>query len=552
MNAEKKQSRSPLLNTLRKAFHIAMESKKNGSPPVDELIDKHISESFHRRRFMSDMIKTGVVIGTAGLLDACRKVTEIVPPLPTNQLSASKKKQPKIVIIGAGLAGLNCAYELKKSGYTSTVFEGSSRTGGRIFSKRNILAPGLTTELGGEFIDSEHKDMLRLCAEFGLDLLDTLSPEESQYARDSFYINGRFYSEGEVIKAFHPFASAIAADINSLPDEMTYDNHDATTEYFDHLSLPAYLDSIGMHGFLREGIEVAYLTEYGLETEVQPSINFLFLFSPKTAKGFKIFGSSDERYKIQGGNQRLTNALYEQVEGQVVLEHVLVKIKSETSGYTLYFKNSNYTTVAVSADIIVSAIPFSLLREVTLDVDLPAWKRNAIMNLKYGTNAKLLIGFNSRVWRNYKYSGYAFTDRIIQSGWDNSQAQLGNKGGYTVFQGGKKGLQLGEGIPALQAIKVLLQMERMWPGCAKAFNGNVKRMHWPSYPFTKGSYSCYTLGAYTTIRGAEAKPVDNFYFAGEHCSANFQGFMNGAAETGRKAARNILKAMKVGQTIEFN
>ena len=103
--------------------------------------------------------------------------------------------------------------------------------------------------------------------------------------------------------------------------------------------------------------------------------------------------------------------------------------------------------VPVNADIVISAIPFTLLREVELDVALPTWKTNAINNLGYGTNSKLLLGFSSRVWRNYQYSGYAFTDKVLQTGWDNSWVQPGTSGGYTVYQGGDKGIALGYGTP---------------------------------------------------------------------------------------------------------
>jgi monoamine oxidase len=227
----------------------------------------------------------------------------------------------------------------------------------------------------------------------------------------------------------------------------------------------------------------------------------------------------------------------------VILEHQLMRIKEAPTGYALTFKNGN-TTTTVNADMIVSTIPFSVLRDVELNVALPEWKRNAINGLGYGNNSKLLLGFKSRVWRNYKYSGYVFTDKAIQTGWDNSFGQSGNSGGFTVYGGGNAGLALGTGTAESQSAKFVDQLDQMWPGCKNEYNGSAKRMHWPEYPYTKGSYACYKVGQYTSIRGAEIKPVGNFYFAGEHCSSYYQGFMNGAAETGRMAAQNILKAVK--------
>ena len=544
MRNSKSQNKVPLLNVLQRAFTVSLQAEKPGMPPPDELIEMRQERSIHRRQFMGNVLKTGVVIGAAGLLDACRKL-----PLPG---TINHGLQPKIVIIGAGIAGLNCAYQLKKAGYTSTIYEGATRTGGRIFSGKNLLASGLTTELGGEFIDSGHDDMLQLSQDFGFNLIDTFSPDEANYARDSFYIDGRFYSEKEVITAFQPYASRIADDINSLPAVMTYDDHDSVTLKFDRMSIHAYLDSLGMTGFIRKGIETAYLTEYGLETDVQSSINFLYLFSPDTSQGFEMFGASDERYKIEGGNQSIPNTLYKQLENTVLLGHQLVKVKQNVVGYLLYFTNVNGATTVTYADIIVSAIPFTTLRDVELDVAFPTWKTNAIKNLGYGTNAKLLLGFNRRVWHKYNYNGYAFTDKVLQTGWDNSVGQLGNSGGYTVLQGGTKGMDLAKGTPEQQAPRFIEELDQMWPGAAAAFNGNVKRMHWPTYPFTKGSYACYKVGQYTTIRGAEIKPIGNFYFAGEHCSSENQGYMNGGAETGRITAEAILTSIKRANPVLTN
>lgn len=541
MNSFKKQYHSPLLNALRKAFFITKESQKNGSLPTDDLVEEFVQSKLQRRQFIAGMVKTGIAVSAAGLLSRCEKLADLVPAgHALASTTVLEKNQPKIVIIGAGMAGLNCSYQLKKTGYTAAIYEGSKRIGGRIFSESDIVAPDLYTELGGEFIDSDHQDMLQLCSEFGLLLLDTRMKAEEKLVRDSFYIDERFYTEKEVIKAFSPYADRITADINSLPDEITFDNYDQASKHFDSMSVKGYLDAIGMSGFIRKGLETAYLTEYGLDTDQQSAINFLYLFNPDTTDGFEIFGSSDERYKIAGGNMSLTNKLYEQVKNQIQLENILIKIKQTATDYTLYFSNGSDSLTAVNADIVVCTIPFSILRNVELDVPLPKWKMDAIEKLGYGTNSKLLLGFDSRIWRKYANSGYVFTNSVIQNGWDNSWSQPGQNGGFTVYQGGTEGLQLGDGTPESQAPKFLEQLDKMWPGCKAAFNGRVKRMHWPAYPFTKGSYACYKVGQYTSIRGAERRPVSNLHFAGEHCSLDFQGFMNGAAETGRMAAEEIL------------
>lgn len=550
MSGIKKQSRVPLLNTLRKAFYFSEESQRTGVP-LSELVEQSDENNWNRRQFLGDVFKTGVALSAGGLLTGCRKAADLFPTGPVSAASKAKPNQPRIVILGAGMAGLNCAYQLQKAGYSATLYEASKRAGGRIYSEQNVLNPGLVTELGGEFIDTEHKDMLQLCHEFGLPLLDTLSKDEAHYTRDSFFIDGRFYSEAEVIAAFAPYQKRIAADIRSLPAVMTFEQYNDTTLAFDNTSVHAYFDAIGLQGFLRKGLEVAYLTEYGLETEEQSAINFLYLFSANTAQGFQIFGTSDERYKIAGGNQQVTNALYHQVKDGVNTEHKLVQLKEAANGYELSFETPG-ASLMVKADIVVCTVPFSVLKAVDLQVELPDWKQNAIQHLGYGTNSKLFLGFTTRVWRSYQHSAYIFSDADIQTGWDNSQLQPGEAGGFTVYQGGNKGLQLGLGTPQWQAPQFVAQLEKMWPGCAAAYTGKAQRMHWPEHPFTRGSYACYKIGQYTTIRGAEIKPVGNLFFAGEHCSSYFQGFMNGAAETGRMAADAVVKAAKAKSLVAMN
>jgi monoamine oxidase len=157
-----------------------------------------------------------------------------------------------------------------------------------------------------------------------------------------------------------------------------------------------------------------------------------------------------------------------------------------------------------------------------------------------GTNSKLFLGFSSRPWRKRGYLGYFYSDGALQSGWDHTQTQDGDPGGLTVFQGGRAGLALGEGSPEAHADRLSKELEALYPGSRKARNGRAGVFHWPESPLALGSYSCYKVGQWTSIGGEEGKSVGDLHFAGEHCSADFQGYMNGAAESGRIAAERIL------------
>ncbi len=528
------------MRSLQKAFRIAVTANQPGSPPADELVAQlGQPQSLSRRSFLSGSLKMGLLLGGGNLLSSCAEDQAVVPRRTDSTAAAGRKSSARIAIVGSGLAGLNCAYQLKKAGYTAQVYEASSRAGGRVYTAKDIMAPGLTTELGGEFIDSGHTDMLNLVKTFNLSLLDTQAGGELALIKDAFFFGGKHYSLAQVVAAFQPFAARIASDIDALPDNVV---NFGNAGFYDRMSLAAYFDYLGLSGWIRSLLEVAYVTEYGLEADRQSSINFLYLFSPDTSRGtFDVFGISDERYKIKGGNGQLTDALFGEVKNQVSLDHKLVAIREKAGNeYVLTFRKTGGSLVDVTCQVLVLAIPFTILRQVDIGVTLPPWKKQAIGELGYGTNAKLMIGFEKRQWRKQNYTGYLFSDTTVQTGWDNSQLQSGAAGGYTVYTGGKRGMAVGDGSPASQLSNYLPSLDAIWPGTANLHNGRVYRMHWPTHPHTLASYACYGPGQWTTIAGNEIRKTGNIYYAGEHCSLEYQGYMNGAAETGRIAAEQII------------
>lgn len=522
-----------MVHQLQKAFEIALKASSGKIDSEVILGERNDAFNHSRRKFLEQSTK-GLLALSAGsfLLSSCSKTADL--------FDKPNDHAPKIVIVGGGLAGLNCAYTLKNSNINATIYEANTRTGGRIYTAKDIMGPGLTTELGGEFIDSGHTDMRMLAAHFGFNLLDVESPANNGFIKDAYFFNGQHYTELDVINAFVPIAAIMQADIDKLPDTITYDAPGAA-KLFDHISLEQYISKLPCEPWMKSFLNVAFITEYGLDAGQQSCINMLYLISTDTSGGkFEIFGDSDERYKIDGGNQKITDALTQNLSKKIKYEHKLDSVNQFSNGkYQLTFRYQN-TSIEVNADYVVFAIPFSILRNVHFAFKLPAWKWNAIKNLGYGTNAKLMVGFNNRPWRTLGYRGYAFTNNSFQNGWDNSELQAPNSGGYTIYTGGTTGVNLGVGSAQSQLNIHLPGLEQVFPGCTTNLNGKVARMHWPTAPFVKASYACYKTGQFSTIAGAEAKRVDRLFFAGEHCSLNYQGFMNGAAETGRKAAQKII------------
>jgi monoamine oxidase len=526
MDTKKQRAvKTKLLQSIQRAYQIALGSKQKGIP----LHEYHQSLQITRRQFLATTGKASLFTLAAGasFITACT--------------SANK---PTIAIVGAGIAGLNAAYTLKRAGFIAQVYEASDRTGGRIITATDLMGKGLTTEMGGEFIDSTHADMLLLAQTFNLPLLDTFVPSESNLIHACYYINNKVITDKDILELFYPYTEKLSADIDSISDEISYSNHTENDARLDNMSIAQYLQSIGITGDLYKLLDVAYTTEYGCDIEQQSAINFLMLMNPDMHDTFNYSGFSDERYKIKGGNQLITDALEKRLESQLNKGHKLEAIqRSDINGKTTLTFAIEGGVKEVVADFVILALPFTVLREIKMDCGFNKPKLKAINEMGYGKNAKFFHGFSKAHWRDLGYTGFTFTDTNLQNGWDNSQLQQGEGAGFTIFTGGKAGEVLNQLSDAEIATQLYPIMENCFPGITGLQTGKMARFYWAGSPFAKASYACFAPGQYTTIEGAQREPSGNIYFAGEHCSFEFQGFMNGAAQTGREAAEAILKAM---------
>jgi monoamine oxidase len=467
-------------------------------------------------------------------------------PGPDHQGSSSggARVGSQVVVVGGGLAGLTAARFLKQANIDVMLFEGSSRLGGRVQTVPDKLGPGLCTEVGGEFIDSRHIDILALARELGLSLIDTKDASESTLT-PTYYFGGTRYTEQQVIDEFEPLAARMRRDCVLLSPDISACQHSRTDVAFDHLSIAQYLLRVGATGWMRALLEVAYTTEYGVDCEHQSCINLLSMMSLDTSDGFDIFGDSDERYKIRGGNERLIDGLAAQLAGSVKLEHRLLSLEQRGTGFRLQVAHGNRIEL-VNADFVILSIPFSVLRTLDLALDLPPQKRNAINTLGYGTNEKLIVGLTAPVWRKEGRDGGAYSDRPFQTGWDSGRQQ-GPGSSYTFYLGGRRAEQLTGSDLAVESGRFLHEADSLFPGIANAYTGVSLASQWRTNPFSLGAYSCYAPGQWTSVAGWEGTPVGKLHFAGEHCSREFQGFMNGAVETGRKAAQAIVRAIDANE-----
>ncbi|WP_235526231.1 flavin monoamine oxidase family protein [Nostoc piscinale] len=438
---------------------------------------------------------------------------------------------------------MNC----KKKGIFATVYEASQRIGGRCYSLEGFF-PGQVAERGGEFIDNLHKTMLGYVKEFKLEVED-LSKESGEVF---YYFNSQRYSESLVVEEFRDFVAAMQADLRNI-QEPTANNFTEVERRLDFTNLQDYLDSRRAGKLIKQVIKSAYTGEYGREISEQSCLSFLLFAHADKRSKFQPFGVfSDERYHVIGGNQKIVKALETKLQGQIKPGKKLLAARKDSLGkIELFFENS----ASEKFDAVVFAIPFSTLRAVDLTgLHLPQWKISAINNFVYGTNSKLMVGFNSRPWVNFGSNGTAYANLpFIQGTWETNYSQATNfRGVLTDYTGGNLGASLNPKSLQQDTANFLSNLKFIFPG-ADITAAKVKSNQYLAYlenwslnSLTQGSYTCNQPGYFTNIAGNEGTSVDNIYFAGEHTNSfyEWQGFMEGAAISGVVAAKQIYQTFK--------
>ncbi|HXH89249.1 MAG TPA: NAD(P)/FAD-dependent oxidoreductase [Gaiellaceae bacterium] len=455
---------------------------------------------------------------------------------------------PRIAIVGAGLAGLSAAYSLRQAGYTADVYEGSDRIGGRCWTLRGAFPDGQIVEHGGELIDQSHGAIRNMAQGLGLKL-DNLLQAEQNGTELMGYFDGKPYSYAEMTDDLKAAWQKIHKDVSAASYPTTFEISTERGRELDRLSIVDWIEETfegGIRSRIGQLLDVAYNIEYGGESSVQSSLNLLYLLGYSGQGQFRVFGPSNEKYHVAGGNDQITDRLAERLPGQIRTGMELTAVKLNSSGgYSLTFAQASGTTT-VTADRVVLAIPFSILRS-SVDITRAGFEKlklTAIREQGMGTNSKLHVGFKSRFWRALGSNGDTFSDTGYQNTWEVSRGQAGANGILVDYTGGNIGASFGSGTPAERAKQFLAQLEPVLQGATKQWNGRAEIDFWPGNRWAKGSYSYWKVGQYTKFAGMEGRRQGNCHFAGEHTSIDFQGYLNGAVETGQRAAAEILADYK--------
>ncbi|WP_310483965.1 NAD(P)/FAD-dependent oxidoreductase [Chamaesiphon sp. VAR_48_metabat_403] len=519
-------AKTPLIQILRRAYRIARFAQLRKISPATAL--ERYERQISRRRLLQGSLAAASAV-SAIAIDAQfqQKVDAATAP---------------VLIVGAGIAGLTAAYYLNRSGVPVRIIEASARSGGRMLSQTKALGSDTTVELGGEFIDSGHKNIRKLATKLGLVEVDLWASDRG-LTQDTWFFKNRFVSEKELITAFMPLAKQIDRDVKAI-GEVNYKSTNPRARRLDRISISTYLARYCPDPILRQFIEVAYTNEYGLEVTQQSAINLLLLIGKEPNK-LEIYGSSDQRYQIRGGNQQIVTKLAEKFRDLIELNTQLESIRSTPKNRYRVSLRSGGNSKEYTFDRVILALPFSILRKLDLGVRLPAVKRLAIKEIGYGTNAKLITSYSDKIWRTkYKSNGQSFSDLDTSETWASSRYAETQTGIITSFSGGDLGAKIGKSKPSEITSKFTNQFDLIFPGVKNVASNKSIVTNWIDSPYVRGSYSCYLVGQWTKFAGSEGERVGNLFFIGEHCSIDAQGYMEGGCATGIMAAKTILKELK--------
>ncbi len=527
--------------------------------------DRHLS----RRAMLAGFGALGVAAGALGG----------APP-------ARAAQQKRIAIVGAGMAGMSAALTLADNGLTATIYEASNRVGGRMHSETsywNYSSYAPVSEYCGELIDSDHTVMMTLASRFGLKLTDMVAAEP-RGSTETYYLQSvpnstiyDYYTVAQAVNDFVAVYNAVNSDANSTGGNTVWNSYNSYGLMFDKMSVYEWIGNRvpgGLSSPMGRLLNSAYEQEYGALTTDQSSLNIIYALSAQpTAGDFSIYGASDQRFHIQGGNDQLPQAIAQYLQSKgfpPIQSGYRMQVISQTlTGVEMTF-DVNGVPQKVVADQVILTVPFSVLR--TLDYSeakFDARKVKAITELGSGRNAKLILQYTNRIWNRHgvwgKSNGDLYTDLGFkyftgkekyqdlgpQNAWDTTRGQAGPYGLITNYTGGDAASNFVTPAPYLNAstpsvagyAKVFAQTyDKPFPGSADLWNGRAIL----STPFRDPnlllSYSYWRVGQYTSFAGYEGVAQGLIHFAGEHCSLNFQGFMEGAAEEGQRAGLEVVNA----------
>ena len=445
-------------------------------------------------------------------------------------------REQTVIVIGAGLAGLAAAYDLHRVGWKVTVLEARYRLGGRVHSIRSF-AHGQVAEGGGEFIEDTHARMLALAREFDLKLGRVGSWQGQREDWGSFGgIAGPMLDSGIWGVNFQEEVDhvwrALAKLGKRVPDP--YQPQTAgEAGLLDQQSALDWLDSLDVHPLAKNHFIQHLRAEYTTEPE-----RFSLLDLARNAALYYMDGHAHENFRVVGGNDLIPCALGDALP-DVQLNAIVTSVRLLPDEVEVtHQQNDSHVTVRSAFTIL--AIPLTTARRIDFHSSLPAVHQRMVDEVSYGTVTKVLIQYRKRFWRERGWNGRLATDSGIVYTWHATSHLESEDGILTIYTGGAPAERLSELTDEQRIRTAVDEIERLFPGSSDLIE-HTATVAWRNEAFTRGSYMALAPGEVTAHWQALTQPAGRLFFAGEHATV-LQGYMEGAVESGQRAARLICSA----------
>ncbi len=445
---------------------------------------------------------------------------------------ASKNKT--VTVVGAGLAGLSAAYDLQRAGWKVTVLEARKRVGGRVYSVRSF-ARGQVAEGGGEYIDAHHTRMIALAKHFNIKLAPSGSWQSQ--SGDWACFDGRAgrvtdndvwgFNLAEQIERGWEAASGLSRNV-----EDPYQPQSAReAERLDSQSAADWIQALDVHPIVKQYFTVWIRSEYTCEPE---RLSLLDLC--RNAKMYYTTAQRPPSMRVVGGNDLIPRALADALT-DVRLNAVVKSIRLNADGVSVSYHQAD-SHLTLDSDFAILAIPLTTARLIDFNSSLPGAHQKLIDEISYGAVTKAMIQYRKRFWNEAGWNGRMGSDAPIGYVWHATSHIPSDDGILTAYTGGEPGAKL-SALSDEERIRVAVgEIEKLFPGSSDLIE-HTATVAWINEPFTRASYMALAPGDVLKHWKTLFEPAGRLFFAGEHATA-IQGFMEGAVESGQRAAANII------------
>ncbi len=463
----------------------------------------------------------------------------------------SERIEADVAVVGAGLAGLLTARRLAAAGARPLVVEARERVGGRLLNEE--IGEGKVVEVGGQWIGPTQERIAALAAELGVETFPTYD-----VGRHLIEMRGRIASyEGPLTDA----RLGLVRDLARAIPPLALADFEQARARLDRMARQVPLEEPWMAPKAAEwdGQTVATWVRRNTRTEAARSLFELateavwaaepadvsllhLLFYTRSGSGFNSLvgtGGGAQQDRFHGGSQRLALSMAEQLGAERLRLGAPVRIIEHGEGGVTVHADG----VVVAARRVIVAIPPTLAGRIAYDPPLPALRDQLTQRMPQGTVIKTMAIYERPFWREQGLSGQAASDtgpaRVV---FDNSPPD-GDPGVLLGFLEGRLARQWGARSADERREAILAGHARLFGERAARPQRFVERV-WAEEEWTRGCYGCLmTTGGWTEYGRALRAPIGPLHWAGAETATVWNGYMDGAVQSGERAASEVLAAL---------